>query len=92
MLVLTGLLLGGVLVVMVGETVQEMQQAHWLATTKLLHFDLPDWMNVWFSLYNSLESLTAQCLTVVFVIGSYLVAEYVRIRLPRKQALALTQQ
>ena len=91
MLVLTGILLGGVLVVMVGETVQEMQQAHWLATTKLLSFELPDWMNVWFSLYNSLESLTAQVLTVVVVIGSYLVAEYVRIWRPRRQAVARAQ-
>jgi high-affinity iron transporter len=82
MLVLTGLLLGGVLVVMVGETVQEMQQAHWLAATPLLHFDLPNWLNVWFSLYNSRESLTAQVCTMVFVIGSYLLAEYVQIRRP----------
>ncbi|HYM91124.1 MAG TPA: iron permease [bacterium] len=92
MLVLTGILLGGVLVVMVGETVQEMQQAHWLAATKLLHFDLPNWMNVWFSVYNSWESLTAQVLTVVFVIGSYLVAEYVQIRRPRRQAVVLAQE
>lgn len=89
MLVLTGILLGGVLVVMVGETVQEMQQAHWLATTAFLHFDLPNWMNVWFSVYNSRESLTAQALTMVFVIGSYLLAEYVQIRRPRRRAPAL---
>src|SRR5579884_4317107 len=86
MLVLTGILLGAVLVVMVGETVQEMQQARWIATTRLLSFDLPAWMNVWFSLYNSLESLTAQVITVVAVIGSYLVAERVRGRRPRRRA------
>ena len=81
----SGILLGGVLVVMVGETVQGMQQAHWIATTKLLPVDLPDWMNVWFSLYNSLESLAAQLLAVAFVIGSYLLAEYVRLWRPRRQ-------
>lgn len=86
MLVLTGILLGGVLVVMVGETVQEMQQAHWLATTKWLSFDFPNWMNVWFSFYNSLESLTAQALTVAVVVGSYFIAEYARVRRPRRQA------
>jgi len=74
-----------VLVVMVGETVQEMQQAHWIATTRLLSFELPAWMNVWFSLYNSLESLTAQVITVVAVIGSYLVAERVRGLRPRRR-------
>jgi high-affinity iron transporter len=88
MLILTGILLGGVFVVMVGETIQEMQQAHWLATSKLLSFDLPDWMNVWCSLYNSLESITAQVLTIVAVIGSYLLAEHVRVRMPRRRAAA----
>jgi len=87
MLVLTGILLGGVLVVMVGETVQEMQQAHWIATTTL-HFTLPDWMNVWFSLYNSVESLSAQLSAAVFVIGCYFLAEYVRVWRPRRQAVA----
>jgi len=66
--------------------VQEMQQAHWLATTKWLPFDFPNWMNVWFSLYNSLESLTAQALTVAVVVGSYVVAESARVRRPRRQA------
>jgi high-affinity iron transporter len=92
MLVLTGILLGGVLVVMVGETVQEMQQARWLATTPLLHFALPGWMNVWFSLYNSWESLTAQVLTVVVVIGSYLLAEYVRVWRPGRRTAPLAQE
>jgi high-affinity iron transporter len=35
MLVLTGILLGGVLLVIVGEQAQEMQLAHWLPTTSL---------------------------------------------------------
>ncbi len=35
-------------------------------------------MNVWFSLYNSRESIAAQVLAFLFVIGSYLVATYVR--------------
>jgi hypothetical protein len=59
-----------------------MQQAHWLAVNPLLPLSLPNWLNVWFSVYNSLESLTAQALTVVLVVGSYLVAKYVQIRRP----------
>ena len=35
MLVLTGVMLGAVLIVMVGESVQELQLAHWLPTTEL---------------------------------------------------------
>ena len=60
-----------------------MQQAHWIATTTLLAVDLPDWMNVWFSLYNSLESLAAQLFAVVFIVGSYFLAEYVRVWVSR---------
>jgi high-affinity iron transporter len=63
-----------------------MQQAHWLATSAFLHVDLPNWMNAWISVYNSRENLTAQALAVVFVIGSYLAAEYVQIRRPRRAA------
>jgi high-affinity iron transporter len=88
MLILTGILLGGVLLVMVGETVQEMQQAGWIATTKLLHFELPDWMNVWFSLYNSRESITAQLLAFLFVVGSYLMATRARVGRAAREVVA----
>jgi high-affinity iron transporter len=76
MLVLTGIMIGMVLVVMVGEQVQEMQQANWIGTTNL-SFALPDWLNTWFSIYPSAQSLIAQVLTVVFVVGSYYLARRV---------------
>lgn len=48
MLVLTGVLLGVVLLVMVGEQAQEMQLAHWLPTTVIpeLAGRIPAWMGV----------------------------------------------
>ena len=49
MLILTGILLGGVLVVMVGESVQEMQLAAWIGTTALA-FPIPTWMGVSFAI------------------------------------------
>lgn len=51
MLVLTGVLLGGVLLVMVGEQAQEMQLAHWLPTTEIpwLVHSIPPWMGLGFS-------------------------------------------
>lgn len=76
MLVFTGILLGMVLLVMVGEEVQEMQQAGWLPTTTL-GFNLPDWMNLWFGVYSTLESLLAQGLAGAFVVGSYYLARRV---------------
>ncbi|HEY0792187.1 MAG TPA: FTR1 family protein [Chthoniobacterales bacterium] len=78
MLILTGVMLGFVLVVMVGEQAQEMQQAHWLPTTqiRLLADLLPSWTGVWFSLFPTVETLVAQVLAVVVVVGSYFAARH----------------
>jgi len=74
MLVLTGLLLGGVLLVMVGEQAQEMQLAQWIPTTpiKPLEAVLPAWMGLWFSVFPTVETLGAQALAALVVIGCYL--------------------
>ena len=71
MLVFTGALLGLVLLVMVGEEAQEMQLAHWLPTTPL-SLPIPDWMGVWFALFPTRETLLAQALAGLLVLGSYL--------------------
>jgi high-affinity iron transporter len=73
MLVFTGVLLGAVLLVMVGESVQEMQQAGWISTTKL-NVPMPDWMNLWFAVYPSAESLLSQAAAATLVVGSYFLA------------------
>jgi high-affinity iron transporter len=76
MLVLTGVLLGVVLLVMVGEQAQEMQLARWLPTSTLprLARHLPDWAGVWFSIFPTWETLGAQLIAAALVVGSYLVA------------------
>lgn len=74
MLVVTGVLLGGVLLVMVGESVQEMQQAAWLSTT-MLPVRFPDWMGLWLSLFPNVQSLGAQLVAAMLVIGSYFLAQ-----------------
>ena len=77
MLVLTGVLLGVVLMVMVGEQVQEMQLAHWISQTDIpsLVNIIPDWMGLWFAVFPNVESLVAQLLAGAIVIGSYFYAE-----------------
>ena len=70
MLVATGGLLAGVLVVMVGESVQEMQQASWIGTHGI-HLALPDWMGVWFAAFPNVEGLAAQAAAFILVVGSY---------------------
>lgn len=76
MLVLTGIMLGSVLLVMVGEQVQEMQQAGWCSTTSVA-FSIPDWMGTWFALFPNVEGLASQAAAAIFVIGSYFAARYV---------------
>ncbi len=77
MLVFTGIMLGGVLLVMVGEQAQEMQLAHWLPTTPIpwLANVIPGWMGLWFSIFPTVETLAAQAIAGVAVIGSYFMAQ-----------------
>ncbi|HET9104540.1 MAG TPA: FTR1 family protein [Solirubrobacteraceae bacterium] len=84
MLVATGIMLGVVLLVMVGESVQELQQAGWIGTTSL-GFSLPGWMGLWFSVFPNLETIAAQVLAAVIVIGSYFLAEELKVRRPRRR-------
>ena len=77
MLVFTGIMLGIVLLVMVGEQAQEMQLAHWLPTTTIpwLARVIPNWMGLWFSVFPTVETLIAQALAGVAVVGSYYAAQ-----------------
>jgi high-affinity iron transporter len=76
MLVLTGVMLGLVLLVMVGEQAQEMQLAHWLPTTPIAGLTrvIPDWMGLWFAVFPTAETLAAQVVAGALVIGSYCLA------------------
>jgi high-affinity iron transporter len=85
MLVLTGVMLGLVLLVMVGEQAQEMQLANWLPTTPLATLSrvLPTWMGLWFAVFPTAETLAAQAVAAALVVGSYYLA---REAAPRKVA------
>ncbi len=83
MLVATGVMLGFVLLVMVGESVQELQQAGWIGTTPL-GLRLPGWLGLWFSVFPNVETILAQVVAAVFVIGSYFLAEELKVRRPRR--------
>ena len=76
MLVLTGVMLGVVLLVMVGEQAQEMQLAHWIPTTEISSLTnvIPPWMGLWFAIFPTRETLIAQALAAIIVIGSYYLA------------------
>jgi high-affinity iron transporter len=76
MLITTGVLLGVVLLVMVGEQAQEMQLAHWISATPVqaLVAMVPRWMGMWFSVFPTYETLIAQFIAAVLVVGSYYAA------------------
>ena len=78
MLITTGILLGMVLLVMVGEQAQEMQLAHWISTTQIgpLANIIPPWMGMWFAVFPTVETLVAQLIAAFLVIGSYYAARH----------------
>jgi high-affinity iron transporter len=78
MLITTGVLLGVVLLVMVGEQAQEMQLAHWISRTEIpaLANVLPAWLGMWFAVFPTYETLIAQGLAVILVVGSYYAARH----------------
>src|SRR5437764_1255864 len=78
MLITTGILLGVVLLVMVGEQAQEMQLAHWISTTEITSLKnyVPPWMGLWLAVFPTVETIIAQLIAGVLVVGSYYAARY----------------
>ena len=85
MLIVTGVLLGIVLVVMVGQTARTMQGTGWLPITPL-DWELPASLGLWMGVFPSVETLGAQIAAVVFVLGSYALATELKVRRPRRRA------
>lgn len=74
LLVATGVMIGGVLLVMVGASSQAMQLAGWLPTTPV-DVALPAWVGAWFGVYPNVEGLAAQAMAAALILGSYFVAK-----------------
>jgi len=63
---------------MVGEQTQEMQLAHWIPTTEItaLKNYMPPWLGLWFAVFPTVETLVAQLIAAILVIGSYFAARH----------------
>jgi high-affinity iron transporter len=86
MLIVTGVLLAVVLFVMVGEQVFEMQQAGWIGTTTIGWLAwVPDWAGTWLSIFPNVETIVAQALAVLLVLGCYALARYQAVSLPKQR-------
>jgi high-affinity iron transporter len=88
LLIITGAMLVVVLFVMVGEEVNEMQLAGWIPTTPIPGLDVPGWAGTWFSIFPNVQTVAAQAVAMLLVIGSYVGAQYVRVWRPRRQGQA----
>ncbi len=71
LLIITGVMLLFVLLVSVGEEVNEMQLAGWIGTTPVHGLYIPGWMGTWFSLFNNWETFIGQFIALALVLGSY---------------------
>jgi len=90
MLVFTGVLLGVVLLIMVGEQAQEMQLAGWIGTTEIssLKNVIPDWAGLWLSIFPTVQTLVAQAIALIVVVGSYFAARMQSAKLREEEELA----
>jgi high-affinity iron transporter len=84
MLVLTGVLVGAVLVVMIGGTALSFVDLGWLPRHST-PFTVPEWMGSWFEIYSYWETIGAQVLAAVLVVGSYYLAEELKVRRPQRR-------
>lgn len=83
LLIVTGVMLLVVLFVMVGEEINEMQLAGWIGTTTFANW--PGWLGQWFSIFGNWQTVIAQVVAVLIVLGSYFGAEYMRVKRPRRR-------
>jgi high-affinity iron transporter len=59
-----------------------------LAAMTSVPIAIPGWLGLWFAVFPTVESLAAQALAAALVLGSYFVAEEVRVKRPRRARFA----
>jgi high-affinity iron transporter len=86
MLIVTGVLIGGVLLTMVGNTVHVLQVIGWMPIHPIGQLTLPYWTGLWLGLFATWEGILLQVAAAAFVIGSYMLAEWLQERRGRAVA------
>ncbi|PYI53389.1 FTR1 family iron permease [Paenibacillus flagellatus] len=74
MLVVTGVMIGSVLLTMVGTTTHVFQVVGWLPLHPIRSYEFPYWISLWFGVYATWEGIVLQIASFVFVVGSYYLA------------------
>ena len=78
MLIVTGALVAVVLMVMIGGTALSFMDLGWIPSHPT-PFTVPTWMGTWFEVYSYWETIAAQLLAGILVVGSYVLAEHVKV-------------
>jgi high-affinity iron transporter len=86
MLVVTGVMIGLVLVVMIGGTASTFQDLGWLPRHDL-GVAVPGWAGRWFEVYPTVETIAVQLAAAALVVGSYFAAVQLKVRRPAKRGL-----
>ena len=79
MLILTGVMVGFVLMVMIGGTALSFQDLGWMPSTPSASA-IPGWAGRWFEIYPTVETIACQIGAAALVVGSYFAAEHVKVR------------
>jgi high-affinity iron transporter len=80
LLVVTGVLIGAVLVSLVGNTVYAIQVVGWMPISPIGTVLIPRWMEQWFGVYPTWQGVGFQIAAIVVVLGSYFWAEHLNKR------------
>jgi len=75
-LLITALFSGIVLITFVGGTVRASQTVGWLPVHRVTDHSWPMWMGTWLGIYNTVESVAGQVLTIAIVIGTWRIARW----------------
>ncbi len=76
MLVVTGILIGWVLVLLVGNTVETLQEVGWLPIHPIGMLHSPIWLTLTLGVFPTWEGILLQLAAATFVIGSYFLAQH----------------
>lgn len=90
MLVVTGVLIGAVLITLVGSTVHVMQAVGWLPVTPMIGVAIPYWLGSWFGVYPTWQTCLGQLAAAAFVLASYYAAKARSRRAPARSGAAET--
>ncbi|HKG27131.1 MAG TPA: FTR1 family protein, partial [Thermomicrobiales bacterium] len=80
MLMVTGVMIATVLVTMVGTTIHVLQVVGWAPINPVESLQVPFWAGQWFGVYGTWEGILAQGAALIFVVGSYYLAEHAQER------------